>query len=282
MFQYFQRGFVRKVAKLGVLLTLSAFPLHVPGQSIPRKRPATNPATTRSGTQSTNPGSQDPGTPLPGWVLKFQEEFDGSALNFAKWIPHPPANGIPTDAQEWRPDAITVSGGLAHLTTRKTLTGFTSGILTTFGTFARTYGRFDIRFRMPAGPGLEAQFRLLPVPAGEIPSIDILAAVGSDPASARFTNRWGGASAEREYSGTHHVPDLSAGFHISTVEWDEEKIVWFVDGIECLSSFDGVPHQPMYLAVSLTAGGHTAGEPNAKTNFPAVLDIDYIRVFARP
>jgi hypothetical protein len=38
----------------------------------------------------------------------------------------------------------------------------------------------------------------------------------------------------------------------------------------------------MYLAVSLAVGTAKAGEPDEQTKFPAVLDIDYIRVFGRP
>jgi beta-glucanase (GH16 family) len=72
------------------------------------------------------------------------------------------------------------------------------------------------------------------------------------------------------------------GFHVIAVEWDQEKIIWTVDGVERFASFDGVPHQPMYLAVSLAVGTEKAGEPDAQTRFPALLDIDYVRVFARP
>jgi beta-glucanase (GH16 family) len=217
-----------------------------------------------------------------GWVTKFDEEFDGGALNYAKWSPHAPAGLALDGIQSWVAEAITISGGEAHIEARKTKMGFTSGIMTTFGTFSRTYGRFEIRFRMPAGRGLEPQFRLLPVPEGEIPSINVMDAIGSDPTEALFANRWGDAHAERDYRGSYKVGDLSIGFHVIGVEWDEEKIIWTVDGVERFHSFDGIPHQPMYLAVSLTVGSEEAGEPDEHTRFPAVLDIDYIRVFARP
>lgn len=214
--------------------------------------------------------------------LKFAEEFDGNALNYSKWSPHEPGKLTLDGAQTFVPEAVEVSGGQAHITARKTKTGFTSGIITTFGTFAQIYGRFEIRFRMPAGGGLEPQFRLLPVPSGEVPSIDVMDAIGSDPATALFTNRWGDARADRDYAGSHRVADLSTGFHLVAVEWDAEKVVWFVDNAESFHSFDGIPHQPMYLAAWLAVGTAKAGEPNAGTRFPAVLDIDYIRVLALP
>ena len=227
-------------------------------------------------------GTQDPGNQLPGWVLKFSEEFEDNVLNYTKWSPHPPAKLILDGLQTWTPEAIEISGGQAHLTARKNQTGYSSGILTTFDTFAQTYGRFETRFRMPSGRGLEPLFQLLPIPTGDVPSIDVMDAIGSEPAKALFANRWGDSHADRDYAGSYKVTDLSVGFHIIAIEWDEEKIVWTVDGVERFHSFDGVPHQPMYLAVSLGVGTQRAGEPDEHTKFPASLDIDYIRVFARP
>ncbi len=214
--------------------------------------------------------------------MKFTEEFDGASLDFSKWSPHPPARLLLPGVQEWLPEAIQVSGGQAHIVARKTAGGYTSGIMTTLGTFAQTYGRFEIRFRMPAGRGLEPLFRLLPVPTGDSPSIDVMNAIGGDPSTALFGNRWSEGHVEREYTSSWKVGDLATGFHIAAVEWDEERIVWSVDGAERFESFEGVPHQPMYLAVSLSVGTEKAGEPDGQTKFPASLDIDYIRAFARP
>jgi len=237
--------------------------------------------------ETTTAGTRDPGTRIAGRVLKFDDEFDGDALNYSIWSPHEPGNPAIAGDQQWTTDAVTVSGGQAHIVARRTNAHspqgqFTSGIITTFDTFAQTYGRFEIRFRIPAGRGLEPRFRLLPIPSGEIPSIDVLDVVGSDPSTALFANRWGDEKADRDYTGSHKVADLSTGFHIVAVEWDEEKILWFVDGVERFHSFDGVPHQPMYLAVWLGVNTERSGEPDETTRFPAVFDIDYIRTFARP
>lgn len=216
-----------------------------------------------------------------GWALKFAEEFDGAALNYTKWSPHAPGTLGLGGVQTWIPEAIEVSGGEAHIVARASRTGYTSGIITTFGTFAQTYGRFEIRFRMPAGRGLEPLFRLLPVPLQETPSIDVMNAIGSEPTRALFANRWGDARTDRDYSGSYQVANLSTGFHTASVEWDADQIVWTVDGVERFHSFDGVPHQPMFLEVSLAVGTERAGAPDDQTRFPAVLDIDYVRVFAR-
>jgi beta-glucanase (GH16 family) len=132
---------------------------------------------------------------------------------------------------------------------------------------------------MPVGRGLEPKFWLLPL-TGEIPEIDVFDAVGSEPGKALFGNKWGDEKTERSYSGSYPVGDLSADFHVVAIEWDAEKIVWFVDGKERFRSVDGVPHQPMYLAISLAIGGLQARYPDEDTKFPAAFDIDYVRVFS--
>jgi beta-glucanase (GH16 family) len=225
-----------------------------------------------------------------GWILTFDEPFDGTQLSFPRWAPHDPAGHERNrEAQAYVPEGIEVSDGMAHLVARRAHARydgrereFTSGMMTTYGSFAQMYGRFEIRCRIPAGLGLEPKFWLLPVPSGELPSIDIFDALGSEPSKALFGNRWGDEKTERSYSGAYSVGDLSAGFHTIAIEWDEQKIVWFVDGQERFRSVSGVPHQPMYLAASLSVGGVRAKYPDEKTVFPAAFDIDYIRVFQRP
>ena len=117
------------------------------------------------------------------------------------------------------------------------------------------------------------------MPSGEIPAIDIFDIVGSDPSKALFANRWGDEKTERSFSGSYVVDDLSEGFHIVAIEWDENHIVWTVDGKERFRSVTGAPHQPMYLAASLAVGGLQAKYPDQTARFPAVFEIDYIHVY---
>lgn len=213
----------------------------------------------------------------PGWTLKFDEEFNSSSINYDKWSPHAPGKVVFEGQQTWLPRAIAISGGEAHLTATKTATGYTSGMMTTLGSFAQKFGRFEIRFRMPVGAGLDPVFRLLPLGPADQPSIDVMQASGDKPSSALFANHWVETNLDRDYSGSWDGVDLSNGFHTVAAEWDEEKIIWSVDGVERFASWDGIPQQPMYLNVGLEVR-----DPGPQTHFPATLDIDYIRVFARP
>jgi beta-glucanase (GH16 family) len=260
-------SYLKKVAALFILSLLAVLVPSIFGQTRKKSTPK-SPAEAATGPADTVP---------PGWTLKFDEEFSSSAVDYAKWSPHAPGKVVLEGQQSWIPGAIAISGGQAHLTARKIASGYTSGVLTTLGSFAQKFGRFEIRFRMPAGAGLEPLLRLLPLAASGEPSIDVLHASGANPSRALFANRWLETNLDRDYTGSWDGPNLSNGFHTIAAEWDSEKIVWFVDGVERFTSWDGIPQEPMYLAVCLEVH-----DPDAQTHFPATLDIDYIRVFSRP
>ncbi len=223
------------------------------------------------------------------WELRFSDEFDGGALEFPKWSPHDPWNHERNfEVQAYTPESIELRDGVAHLVARVANAiydgkkrEYTSGMFTTYGSFAQMYGRFEIRCRFPAGKGLQPKVWLLPVPNGEIPAINIADFVGRDPGRVLFGNLWGDTKTERSYSGGWPLPDLTSEFHTYTIDWDETRIVWLIDGKERFRSTTGIPNQPMYLAMSLAVGGETAKWPDSTTPFPASFDIDYVRIYKR-
>jgi len=105
-------------------------------------------------------------------------------------------------------------------------------------------------------------------------------ATGKRTHQSSVRQRWGDARADRDYAGSYKVADLSMGFHIVSVEWDEEKIVWTVDGMEHFHSFDGVPHQPMYLTVSLGVGTEKAGETGCADPVPRRAGLSIMFAFS--
>ena len=215
------------------------------------------------------------------WVLTFADEFDGAELDLAKWSPHAPG-GQAVDAH---PEAITITGGQLHVTARRSGKGYVQGIVTTFGTFAQRYGRFEIRCRVPAGRGLRAIVSLRPVPLATLPAIGLLEVNGATPSTISFADDWGTEQTHRSFGDSFPAPDLSAGFHTVAIEWDQDKIVWSIDGKDKFQSLDGAPRQSMFLALELAVGGGAgslaARTPDASTPFPASFDIDYIRVYQR-
>jgi beta-glucanase (GH16 family) len=217
------------------------------------------------------------------WIRTFTDEFNGTELDLSRWSPHDPRQQVrDLQLQKYAPQAVEVGGGQLHILARAKEGEYTSGIISTFGIFSQTYGRFEIRCRIPAGRGLRPGFLLLPVPLGPLPEIDVFEAIGSPPSKVFFANRWGTEQTERSFGDSFTGPDLSTGFHILAIEWDRDRIAWFIDGKEKFQSVDGIPRQPMYLLIDLAVGGRLARQPDASTTFPASFDIDYIRVFQHP
>lgn len=158
---------------------------------------------------------------------------------------------------------------------------YTSGLITTRGTFAQQYGVFDIRARIPKGRGLWTSVWLLPAAGGWPPEIDILEILGNQTDSLVTT--WHSNATGKHTMGptATKVPDASADFHVYSLDWNENQIRWYFDGTEVSRAPTPVDlHTPMYLLIDLGVGGWP-GSPDSTTAFPAVLAIDWVRVYKR-
>jgi beta-glucanase (GH16 family) len=234
--------------------------------------------------------SAAPGEPpsRPGWKLTFDDEFDGTALDLSKWTPADPwGRERNRELQAYVTNAFAVKDGLLHVRAEKQPAfysgkdrAYTSGMMTTLGKFSQEYGRFEIRCRVPKGKGMWPAFWLLPDPRRWPPEIDVLEILGHQPDKVYMTHHFRNAQGRHgSHGGSWVGPDFSAGFHDFAVEWSPARIVWYVDGVERFHSDDSVPKGKMYMLVNLAVGGDWPGAPDAKTEFPAALDVDYVRVY---
>jgi hypothetical protein len=158
---------------------------------------------------------------------------------------------------------------------------YSSGLLTSKGSFSQKYGVFEIRAKAPRGKGLWPAFWLLPANSAWPPELDILEILGDNPQKlyvSWHSNVGGEHSSETK---PIDVPDTSAEFHIYSVDWTKDTINWYFDDIQIASKptpkdFD----QPMYMLINLAVGGGWPGAPDTTTEFPAKYSIDWVRVFA--
>jgi beta-glucanase (GH16 family) len=226
----------------------------------------------------------------PGWKLTFQDEFNGTALDPAKWTPADPwGNERNHELQAYVKDAFEVRDGVLHIKAErreafydKKQRNYTSGMMSTHDKLAQKYGRFEIRCRVPKGKGLWPAFWLLPEPLDWPPEIDVLEILGHQPNKVYMTHHFRDATHDHHsHGGSWSGPDFSADFHEFAVEWSPQAIVWFVDGVERFRSEDSIPHGKMYLLVNLAIGGNWPGSPNDKTPFPSTFDVDYVRVYEK-
>ena len=133
--------------------------------------------------------------------------------------------------------------------------------------------------RVPAGRGYWPAFWL----AGSGPTyteIDVVEVLGHDPRTAHFTVHWEENGLRRQRHEAWTGPDLSDGFHDFAVEWNRDRVVWFVDGAERWRVPIRLP-DPMVVIVNLSVGGTWAGNPDASTPRPGFLDVELVRVYRR-
>ena len=214
--------------------------------------------------------------------LTFADEFNGANLDTSRWQTTFKSGDL--ESQTYVPGALQVSGGLLHITAQPQAgqgRPYTSGIVTTQGSFAQQYGYFEVRARVPRGNGLWPAIWLLhtgPLPWTEI---DVMEVLGDDTIVLNMSNHW------RDAAGGHHYmtlqfsgPDFSEDFHTVGVYWTADRLTWYVDGTQRAQTSEHVPAEPMYLLANLAVGGAWPGYPDASTPFPAQLDIDYIRIYA--
>lgn len=223
----------------------------------------------------------------PGFELAFAEEFDGERLDPARW-----KSGMPWgdhtlgEAAAYRQRGLSLGDGILTMTATNQQSGgrpYTSGAITSSGLREFTYGYAEVRAKMPRGRGLWPAFWLLSTGPGTTGEIDVFEVLGHEPRRVHMTlhRDWGTGQSQE---GTSWVgPDFSAAFHTFAVDWEPEHIVWYVDGVERFRSKTDVPIRPMCLIANLAVGGPTSwpGPPDAQTQLPASLEIDYIRVYQR-
>jgi beta-glucanase (GH16 family) len=160
---------------------------------------------------------------------------------------------------------------------------YDSGLITTDTSFSQTYGYFEIRAELPSGKGLWPAFWMLPASNEYTSELDIFEMLGQDPSTVYSSVHGSNAGVWSTNTQTLNVPDTSAGFHTYGVDWEPTTTTFYMDGVEIASvptpaSMDS----PMFMLLNLAVGGTGSwpGVPNAATNFPASMQIDYVRAYA--
>jgi len=244
----------------------------------------------------------------PGrWQLLFSDEFDGSSLDRGKWVTcywwnnNGCTNLGNRELQWYRPQNVTVGGGLLHLGARRERVrghegayyDYTSGLVSTgrdvedlgrAPRFAFQYGYVEMRAQVPAGRGLFPAFWMLPITHEPKPEIDVMEVIGQEPGILHTYFHYRDADGvERRRGADSRTVDLSAGWHVFAADWQPGRIIWYLDGVERWRYQDAhdVPDEPMYLLVNLAVGGKWPGPPDNSTRLPAELLVDYVRVWRR-
>jgi beta-glucanase (GH16 family) len=173
----------------------------------------------------------------------------------------------------------------------------TSASLTTRGRVEWTYGRIEVRAKLPSGRGTWPAIWMLGTNIGEVGwpacgEIDIMEYVGHDPGVVHANVHTRGYNHTRGNGrgARTTLADAEKEFHVYAVEWTPKKIEFFVDERKYFTlendgtGVDSWPFDaPHYLILNLAIGGSWGGQQGIDDNiFPQRFLIDYVRVYQSP
>ena len=245
-----------------------------------------------------------------GYTLRWQDEFDGAALNRDDWNVelHEPG-WVNNELQSYvdSPENIYLEDGKLVLKPVETknadgTVSYTSGRVNTQNKHDFKYGIFEARAKVPAGQGFLPAFWMMPTNEnlyGQWPrcgEIDIMEVLGNDTTRSYGTLHYGNPHNQSQAGCTLTEGNFSDEYHTFAVEWEPDRISWYVDGVmihtenDWYSATEGQGEitypapfdQPFYIILNLAVGGNWPGSPDETTDIAgSAFYVDYVRVYQK-
>ncbi len=230
--------------------------------------------------------------------LVWADEFEGTTIDPSIWqYESGPSNDNVQFYTDRTQNAKLLDGKLQIIALKESYQGYeyTSAHIRTEQAQSWRYGRMEASIKLPGTPGFVPAFWMLPVDqmygwwpySGEIdimehPTNEISKIYGT--VHTETYNLFAGPLPPG--GSTIDVPDAESAFHLYAIEWTPEKIDFFVDDQKYYSfendhgSTATWPfNQPFYIILNLAVGGGWVGTPGESTVFPAIMEVDYVRVY---
>lgn len=240
------------------------------------------------------------------WQLVWSDEFDSDSLDLSKWT-YQTGTGEEYGLDSWgnnelqyytgREENIFIRDGKLHIVAHDEIYEdryFTSARINTKNKGDWQHGRFEIRAKLPKGPGFWPAIWMLPTEnvygiwpqSGEI---DIMELVGHEPHRVHGTVHYGPMWPDNLHKGSSYT--LSDGtfnddFHVFSIEWSLHRIKWFVNDEHYFTIVpnDLAPHnwpfeEKFHLLLNVAVGGNWPGNPDHTSEFPQEMVVDYVRVY---
>ena len=244
------------------------------------------------------------------WKLVWSDEFEYTGLpDSTKW-----AYDVGTGQDGWgnqelqfytekREENARVQDGKLIIEARRESwegSGYTSARLTTKGLAAWTYGRFEVRAKLPDGIGTWPAIWTLPVDWNlgrgiwpDVGELDIMEHVGFEPGvvhgsahSRTYHYRW---QSDQQRTGKVTVENAVTDFQTYAMEWETDEVRWYVNDelyykyTNENTGWEAWPYErDYYLLLNLAIGGMWGGREGIDSDaFPQSMEVDFVRVYQR-
>lgn len=217
---------------------------------------------------------------LPGWKQVLADDFTGDVeTNWGKY------NGMPDgDPGGWfDPSHVNANQGELVITgTRKQTPN--GRIYATGGMAAKVsqvYGRYEVRFRMDKGRGIQFNLLLWPSDDSWPPEINFAEDNGKERTGFATTLHYG----PPHKTVSRYLKIDTSKWHTAGLEWSPGKLSYLMDGkVWATVQTSAVPKVPMQLAIQTQAwhcGTQWAGCPNSNTPAQVNLHVDWVVIYSR-
>ena len=228
--------------------------------------------------------------------LVWSDEFNDATINKKNWVFETGNNnGWGNSELEYytnRAENASIKNGNLQIIAKKESYGgksYTSARMKTQGLQNFTYGKIEARIKCPVGQGIWPAFWMLGKNINDsgwgwpkCGEIDIMEHIDNSN-YLNGTLHWDNNG--HVSNGKTILCDVTK-FHVYGMEWDENSIKLFLDGTKYLeqsiannvSSTDEF-HLPFFILLNLAVGGTWPGNPDATTQFPDTMFVDYVRVY---
>ncbi|WP_208591910.1 carbohydrate binding domain-containing protein [Gracilibacillus suaedae] len=246
------------------------------------------------------------------WKLRWSDEFDDSEINMDNWSYDVPTNGRWNgEIQSYTENNAFIEDGSLILEAREEeiteedgqTYDYSSAKLITQGKQKWTYGKVEVRAKMPTGQGIWPAIWMMPEDEpfyGTWPvsgEIDIMELLGHEPDTIHGTVHFG--EPHQQIQGTYRLPDgqsFGADYHVYSIEWEPGEIRWYIDDELYHTANDWFTKhadnadeytypapfdQDFFLIMNISVGGDWPGNPDETTEFPKQMAVDYVRVYEK-
>jgi hypothetical protein len=227
------------------------------------------------------------------WDCTFEDNFKGSTLDTSKWMTRYYwgdqtlnssfvleddksfiTNGDNVEFYDNKARIVTKAGkarGLAWRSEQGFVEedfDFTSGMISSAGSFKQKYGVFKAKVKMAEGSVSQAFWM---VSDTMLPHVDV----------ARYENGklyancfWGKSGNPQKSISKTGGGKYENEFFIFTLEWTPNKLVWKINNKVFKTQTSGVPQDPMYINFSANLK-----KDASENGLPSAMEIDWIRVY---
>jgi beta-glucanase (GH16 family) len=240
----------------------------------------------RSSAQSSGSNSIAPTAPISGYTLVWNDEFNSSAVDSARWSYRTDSKHLSTQ----KPENVSVKDGLLRLTLKKETAAnknYTGAGIVSQAAFKYAY--YEARAKMPPGAGWHTSFWLMKHDGSGTTDFQLAAqgiVVGQNESvdHATYAVKVDKYQEPAACYGFLRLPtpDLSADFHVFGCEFTPEAVKFFLDGI-LVQTVDATPFthsdQNVWLSSIASHMGNTLKVDDSA--LPQESLFDYVRVFTR-